>query len=254
MALNSVLRRALATTLLAVALVAAFAGSAFANPGGDNISSAISSVLPLSTGGSLVATDTDCRDVYAVTLTEGQTLEVSVDGTTAADFDVYLYGPSATSVNDNSYAWSAHDGNAEHFSYTVWNTGTYYIDVVAYAGAGDYTLSADIVPTKSFSLSKVSMRKSAKKRKKVNFSVKLTPGYNSNYGPIDFGIYQYSKGKYRLKKWVFGDAKITYNAPNQTFTGSYKFPKKGKWAVKAVFWDPAHSTPISTRLAYIKIK
>jgi hypothetical protein len=51
-------------------------GAAFANPGGDNVSTAIPTpTLPLFATGSLDSTTTDTRDVYAITLVEGQTYE-----------------------------------------------------------------------------------------------------------------------------------------------------------------------------------
>jgi hypothetical protein len=74
------------------ALLSALAGAlpAFANPGGDDVSTAFASVLPLSASGSLDASSTDVRDIYAITLAEGETIEATLTGPVGADFDLFL--------------------------------------------------------------------------------------------------------------------------------------------------------------------
>jgi subtilisin family serine protease len=88
------------------------------------------------------ANDTD--DVYAVQLDAGETIKATLTGETGTDFDLYLFDQYANTVN-NSGDMLAYSENAnssdESFEFTVRESGTYYIDVYAYAGSGGYTLN-----------------------------------------------------------------------------------------------------------------
>ncbi|RUS47880.1 S8 family serine peptidase [Cohnella sp. AR92] len=82
-------------------------------------------------------------DVYYVYLRAGETLNVSLTGTAGTDFDLYLYNPSAASVSAVAgMAASSEKSNSssETISYKAAKAGYYYIDVYAFAGAGNYSL------------------------------------------------------------------------------------------------------------------
>lgn len=93
----------------------------------------------------------DYDDVFSVSAAPGETIELTLRGTSfgasGADWDLFLFGPGATSVNlDVTVAQSATIGTStERLSYRVPQGagGTYYVDVLAYAGNGSYTLHWD---------------------------------------------------------------------------------------------------------------
>jgi hypothetical protein len=255
--------RSVRPTLAMVALFVALlcmtvgAGIAPANPGGDNISSAIPSALPLAVTGSLDSTSSDVRDVYAVTLSEGQTLDVSMVASAGTDFDLMLYRSSTTNIDETSSPramWSSGPTSTEHFTYVVSDAGTYYIDVHAWAGAGGYSMNAQIVPAVKFTLGGLTVPKSAKKGKKVKVSAWVTPSYNGSYSPIYFQFSRYENKKYKEKAFVSGSGKRNPGQAKSILTYTYKFPKKGKWRVTAFFWDEAHKAGLKSKPKYITIK
>lgn len=89
----------------------------------------------------------DKDDVYRIHLDSGQTLSVTLTGDLNTDFDLYLYGPSTTSVfnNSNYLVGSQSSSYPDSIVYTATEAGDYYIDVYAGkdAGRGNYTVQAD---------------------------------------------------------------------------------------------------------------
>lgn len=256
------IRAAIAACAALVALTWMMAGATFAlaNPGGDNIASAIATALPLVADGSIDATTTDMRDVYAITLKRGQTLDVRIALTSAetsdTDFDLFLYRPGTTSIDETHTPramWSATASSNEHFTFMAADAGTYYIDVAAWAGAGSYTLNAKIISAVPFKISGLSVPKSAKHGKKVKVAATVTPAYNGTYAPVFFHFYRYEHGKYKQKAVVAGSGTRNPGQAKSTLYAYYKFAKKGKWRVRAEFWDEAHSRKF-TSYKYITIK
>jgi subtilisin family serine protease len=81
--------------------------------------------------------------VYAIELNAGETIQATLSGEEGTDFDLYLFDPSTTSVNGKAgiVAASEHPGTSnEELSYLVKKTGTYYLNVYAFAGSGSYKL------------------------------------------------------------------------------------------------------------------
>ncbi|WP_160724101.1 S8 family serine peptidase [Bacillus sp. USDA818B3_A] len=92
---------------------------------------------------------TDLDDVYALNLTKGQKITVTLTGVTGTDFDIYLYNSSATTVKSsaNIVAYSEKAAtSSETFTYTATATGKFYLDVYAYKGAGSYTATVKTDP------------------------------------------------------------------------------------------------------------
>lgn len=87
----------------------------------------------------------DLDDVYRVTLKKGQPVRVELHGAPGTDFDLYLFGPQTTTVNDIStlMAWSESYGSNEFIEYTAPADGTYYIDAFGYQGNGTYSMKAE---------------------------------------------------------------------------------------------------------------
>jgi hypothetical protein len=90
----------------------------------------------------------DYDDVYSVYLAEGETFRVTMTGPGDTDFDLVLFPPGTTSVFDTEpVAGSAGPDSNESFDYTAATSGTHYLEVSAYAGAGTYTLDWETIPT-----------------------------------------------------------------------------------------------------------
>jgi subtilisin family serine protease len=90
---------------------------------------------------------TDKDDVFAVELKRGETIKATLTGDVGTDFDLYLFDPYSDTVQDSTgmivYSESPNTSN-EYFEFTAYQTGTYYLDVYAYAGSGSYTLNVVI--------------------------------------------------------------------------------------------------------------
>lgn len=243
----------------ALVLTAFSPALAFAKSGGSNVSDAWPILsLPFSTPGALDATDT-VRDTFSVNLTRGQTLDASITVTNAdpgTNFDLLLYKPSVTSISETSSAFPAMWGNGplhEHFTFMAADPGKYTLDVFAWKGAGDYLLDVKIVPAVKFSVGSLSVPKSAKKGRRVKVSAIVRPAYNGVYTPVYFYFYRYEHGKYRRKAIVDGTGIRNPGEALSKLTATYKFPKTGKWRVRAEFWDEAHYSKF-TSYKYIRIK
>jgi putative cell wall-binding protein len=86
----------------------------------------------------------DPVDVYSISLDGGKRLTVDLTGPAGTDFDVFLYGPEAGSLNSATpLAWGMGGTYPEQVRYQVPSLGggTYYVAVRAYSGAGVYGLS-----------------------------------------------------------------------------------------------------------------
>jgi Bacterial pre-peptidase C-terminal domain len=253
----------LRTLIFAGALIAALTctalgtGFAFAKSGGDNVSDAWPILsLPFSTPGSLDSTSA-VRDVFSVHLQSGQTLDASMTADLGTDFDLFLYGPKVTSIDETTtprMTWSAGPTSVEHFTFMAADSGTYYLDVHAFSGSGLYTLDAKIIPAVKFKTGWLTLQKSAKKGKNVKTTVTVTPAYNGTYSPINFYFYRYENHKYKKKATKWGGGTKNPGGTKTVFYTNYKFPKKGKWRVRAGFWDEAHRHEVFTSYKYITIK
>ncbi|MBI5231647.1 MAG: PPC domain-containing protein [Coriobacteriales bacterium] len=113
--------------------------------GNDDIDVANDLNLNPMTGTLDVATDE--IDVYKITLAEGETFWASLDGQAGTDFDLYLYGPDASSVETATPAsYNAVSEYPNGLVHEATVAGDYY--VVAYSdtwdggdgGAGTYTI------------------------------------------------------------------------------------------------------------------
>lgn len=84
---------------------------------------------------------TDPDDVYAVDLVAGESFTATLTGDPGTDFDALLFGPGATSVlgPDAPVAEAPVPTYPEVISYTALSSGTYYLDVQAFSGAGAYS-------------------------------------------------------------------------------------------------------------------
>jgi hypothetical protein len=236
--------------------------AAFADQGGDNVSTATTATLPIvALTGSLDSTTTDCRDVFKIHLNRGQTLSASIIASAGTDFDLMLYRSTVPSIDETKtprMMWSGGPTSTERFTFMAADSGDYLLDVHAWSGAGSYVLNAKIVPAVNFNIGYLSVPKSAKKGYRVYVSARVTPAYNGVYSPVYFYFYRYENGKYRRKAIFVGDGRRNPGGAYSKLTASYKFPKRGKWRVRAEFWDEAHWDKLHgnkfTSYKYITIK
>lgn len=90
----------------------------------------------------------DHNDVYAVQLTAGDRISISLNGAAGTDFDMSLFGPGTTSISGATQLASATSGTyPDTISYTAATTGTHYLNTYVYSGAGSYTLTYSITRT-----------------------------------------------------------------------------------------------------------
>ncbi|NBD22944.1 S8 family serine peptidase [Paenibacillus glycinis] len=85
-------------------------------------------------------------DVYFVHLLAGDKLTLSLTGGAETDYDLYVYAPSAQTIQSSvdMVAHAETEGSStESIVYAAPETGYYYVDVHAYAGAGTYALRMD---------------------------------------------------------------------------------------------------------------
>lgn len=85
---------------------------------------------------------TDPHDVFSVYLVEGQTITLALTGDAFGDPDLRLFGPGSSSVLSSvPIAESATANRLESITLRAETTGVYFVDVSAYSGWSDYTLS-----------------------------------------------------------------------------------------------------------------
>lgn len=104
--------------------------------------------------GTLSALDSD--DVYYVDLVQGEVLAVSISGPSSWYFDLFLFGPSTTSIyaqdaeflvsSDATGEGPPYDPYPYELQWLAETTGRHYLDVYAFDGSGTYTITWRIVP------------------------------------------------------------------------------------------------------------
>jgi predicted secreted protein len=85
----------------------------------------------------------DADDVYAINLSAGQRLTLTLDGAPGLDADLYVFRPTASGIYDDiALTGSATDSYPEYavLDVGVGRGGTYYVDVSAASGSGTYSL------------------------------------------------------------------------------------------------------------------
>jgi hypothetical protein len=121
-------------------LQSVLAGRGFLDPEhfDDTPGDAATLAVPGSVSGTLSAGD-DKHDVYRVELARGRPIVVRLRSQ-AAEYDLRLLPPGASSVDVAPVAHAETPGANEDLRYTPAVDGSYFIDVRAIAGAGPYTL------------------------------------------------------------------------------------------------------------------
>lgn len=200
--------------------------------------------------GTLNATG-DAWDVHRVTLTAGTVVSLSLAGPVGPDYDLYLFGPGSTSVNGEFLTGSFNDGTAETISWKVLTTGTYYLGVNAYSGAGNYTLAYSSRVLRPMPYLTITAPGKVKKGDVFFTTGFLTPRHPA--GGHDVKVQCYLNGS--LKKTVYATNwnYIGSNGALMTkYVSRFALPTPGKWLLKAsVPLDGEHEARVVSRYVYV---
>ena len=82
----------------------------------------------------------DRIDYFKIYLNSGSTITATLNGSYVADIDLYLYDSLAYLLDSSTSVTST-----EEVSATVGSSGYYYVEVYAYSGSGDYTLTFSVL-------------------------------------------------------------------------------------------------------------
>ncbi len=112
-------------------------------------------ILPSPITGTLNATS-DIDDVFAVSLGVGDTLSATITGPAGSYFDLWLYMPTATDLNQIELSYGSNAPDRDYvYPYTLdfkvdpalgYAAGTYYLDAYADTGSGTYTITWRVIP------------------------------------------------------------------------------------------------------------
>lgn len=230
------------TRTAAVALaIAALLGS-WASPALAVITPAVATdvpgtpmTAPFTVRGSLVPSPAQWEDVYAVPLTAGQTLDVTLTVSTALQAYLGLYAPGTPTVKaqyDPRYLLASDLSAVDQtgtFSYTAPNSDTYYIDVAGVVGkSGTYVLSADIEGLVQVPTSITIAASPAKVRYPTPFvlSGALTPGVFHDPCGVEVkkpGSARWSYSSARLAYATSGTSALWWYRYTPTLRGIYNF-------------------------------
>ncbi len=142
----------------------------------------------------------DADDVFAIPLAAGQQLDATLRLPEGADFDLYLYGPSAVSIaSADTVAASYWKPGDERIVYVAPVSGTYYLDARRWSGSGVYSLDTTVGPAVvSASAASLSATQPVGTRD-VGLNATLTAGPASNpVGGVLVAFEAYADGAWRF--------------------------------------------------------
>lgn len=177
-----------------------------------------------------IGVTTDSDDVYRVHLTAGDILVAYLGADPADEFDLYLYGPGATSMRtDEAVAGDNGSRYPKSITYQALATGDYYLNAHAYAGDGDYALAWGVpVPQVMTSSPSGGYKNLTRKRGKVSTTTSARVTDQAGQPIIDERIL--------LEKSTNGWSWTTYKTLTSSATGRVSakvtFTKKGTYFLR----------------------
>lgn len=115
----------------------------------DNVGDAVP--LTLGERTAFLNVSTDANHLYSIDLSSGDRLTLDLAGAAGTDYDLYVYGPDSTDIYAVlPVAWSDDTLSSEQLVFDCPAAGTYYVEVRAFAGSGQYTLTALLGDTPVF--------------------------------------------------------------------------------------------------------
>jgi putative cell wall-binding protein len=112
----------------------------------ENVGDAVP--LPASPANVVLNSASNANNVYSLDLAAGERFDLSLLSPADADFDVYVYAPGTTNIfSATPVAWADGFDALDSLVYDAPASGTYYVEVRAFAGAGTGGLTWDIATT-----------------------------------------------------------------------------------------------------------
>jgi len=112
----------------------------------ENVDNAVP--LPVSPAAVVLDSDTNANNIYSLDLEAGERFDFSLLSPSGADFDVYVYAPGTTNIfSATPVVWADGFDALDSLVYDVPVSGTYYVEVRAFAGTGTGNLTWDIAST-----------------------------------------------------------------------------------------------------------
>jgi hypothetical protein len=194
-----------------------------------------------------VTTDTD--DVFAVHAHVGQWISASLQGWTsipgeAVNLDLYLYGPSSHDTRtDTPLAGTQGEHYPKAIGLRVPTTGTYFLQVHAFAGEGSYRV---VWSVKSFATVYKPVAPSAVTHGH-HFTVYgyVAPRHTSGTYLVTLRFYRKSSAGVYVYHHSVSARRYSYSSARSMYRTSTSLPHSGAWRVRAVHSDSAHATSYS---------
>jgi hypothetical protein len=177
---------------------------------------------------------TKTEDVYAVPLTAGHELGVTMVNAAAANFGVYLYRPGTVSVRNNigpdlvAGSFSSVT-ETRTFEYTAPTSGIYYINVFRGSGDGAYRLETTLDGQVATAITINANPTSVKYPKPFVLSGALTPGVLHDPCGVEVkkpGSARWSYSSARLAYAVSGPSSLWWYRYTPNLRGVYNFRVK----------------------------
>jgi type VII secretion-associated serine protease mycosin len=208
----------------------------------------------------------DEDDVYQLQLAVGDRLSIEMTGPEVTDFDLYLYGPAATSLHSIPLAVSTHWTYPETLTWTATEPGRYCIDVRRFSGVGAYTLWWTVAPRVPSSVSVPRLWPSRPRRGRIaSFSASVAPSAAALSAGSTLSLYRYEtktvrrkvRGRWRrvrVRYWrLRGSVAMTQDASG-LLTARARPRYAGKWRAKVTFSGSADYMPSTSgfRTFYVR--
>jgi hypothetical protein len=197
----------------------------------------------------LLETDIDQDDVYNVYLAAGEEIDVQLDSTVDADFELYLFAPGTTSIDDakDAVAHSDAPGKSEHITYLAPVSGYYYVNAYTRDGSGCYkvTWSKKAAVTSPVVASSMSLGRTYQ----ASGSISLRK-------PAPKTVARVQGFRFESSKWVLRTtqaASVATSSGRTKYTAKVRLPLRGKWRIRAYHRDAGHSASYSS-YRYVTVK
>lgn len=181
----------------------------------------------------------DDNDYYKVWLNAGDTLELTLDVPSTADFDLYLYNSDAQLVGYSIYY------NPEYLKYTAVKTGFHSVRMHAYSGYGQYTLQWVKTPRPPAAQCSVQFQASdsVEWNKPVSLWVRYTEDQYTVAGkPIYIEYKAFGSTTWRTVRTL-------YTASSGEQSGSILATAKGNYRARTVF----NGKPVYSALQWVTV-
>jgi hypothetical protein len=211
--------------------------------------------LPASPVAGNLAPVVDDDDVYQMVLGVGDRLSVEMTGAPVTDFDLYLYGPTATDRASTPLAVGVRATYPETLTWTVTQAGRYCIDVRRFSGTGAYILRWTVVSPIPTGVSVPGVSPSRPRRGKlVTFYSGVSPGAATVSAGSTIYLYRYEtatvrkkvRGRWRrvsVKLWRLRAAVAMAPGASGSLVATTKLRYAGKWRAQVVYAGSADYLP-----------